>query len=189
VEDLRPVPAHSSAPADQPPPGVEVSRIERGPEFVPEPTENVEIETIEIETVEVETIEIEPGTLTGSGTSAPETPSFEATDTRNASPAVATLLESAGRHADAGELDKAAAALERALRIDPRNASVWHDLGEVRYYQTEYQQAEALAKRSNSLAGGDSELRVNNWGLIERSRRARGDQAGADAASAQAKNL
>ena len=165
VEDLRGPPSSATQGVDRPPSGVEVGSIDRGPEFVPAPVPAEEL-----------------------ATPVSESPNVEVSGQTDSSPAVATLLDSAGRHANAGELDKAAAALERALRIDPRNAGVWHDLGQVRYHQAEYQQAEALAKRSNSLAADNRELRGRNWGLIERSRRARGDLAGADAAGAQARN-
>jgi tetratricopeptide (TPR) repeat protein len=104
-------------------------------------------------------------------------------------PAVLALLDDAGRYANDGQLDQAAAALERALRIDPRNAGIWHDLGELRYHQGDDRQAEALASRSSSLAGADNNLRRRNWRLIEKARRLRGDSAGAAQAAARAEAL
>jgi tetratricopeptide (TPR) repeat protein len=100
--------------------------------------------------------------------------------------AVVALLDSASDYVGTGELDKAAAALERALRIEPRNASIWHDLGQIRLHQGQYQQAESLATKSNSLAGDNNTLKARNWRLIAVSRQAVGDQIGADAAEAQA---
>lgn len=101
-------------------------------------------------------------------------------------PAVTTLLASAGDYVGSGELDKAAAALERALRIEPRNAGIWHDLGQVRLHQNQYGQAESLFSKSNSLAGENQGLKSNNWELISVARRAQGDLEGAEAAEAQA---
>jgi Flp pilus assembly protein TadD len=98
------------------------------------------------------------------------------------SAAVASLYD--GAHADvaAGRLANAAASLERALRIEPRNPRLWQELARVRLMQGEYAQAESVAARSNSWAGGDNRLRAENWRLIAQAREARGDAAGARAA-------
>ena len=87
--------------------------------------------------------------------------------------AVAGLMDSARADTAAGRLPNAAATLERALRIEPRNARLWHELGQVRLRQRDYAQAESLAARSNTLAGSDADLRVANQRLIDdaRSRR------------------
>ena len=81
--------------------------------------------------------------------------------------AVASLMDSARADTAAGRLTNAAASLERALRIEPRNARLWHELAQVRLRQRDYAQAESLATRSNTLAGGDAELRAANQRLIE----------------------
>jgi Tfp pilus assembly protein PilF len=96
--------------------------------------------------------------------------------------AVAGLMDSARTEAAAGNLPAAAAALERALRIEPRNPRLWHELARVRLKQGQHAQAESLAARSNSWAGDDRALRAENWRLIAQSREARGDSAGAKAA-------
>jgi tetratricopeptide (TPR) repeat protein len=87
--------------------------------------------------------------------------------------AVAGLMESARADTAAGRLPNAAATLERALRIEPRNARLWHDLAQVRFQQRDYGQAESLAVRSNTLAGGDAELRAMNQRLIDDARAAK----------------
>ena len=89
----------------------------------------------------------------------------------------------------AGRLGNAAASLERALRIDPRNPRLWHELAQVRVKQGQYAQAESVAARSNSWAGADNALRSANWRLIAQTREARGDLEGARAASAQAEKI
>lgn len=96
--------------------------------------------------------------------------------------AVAGLMESARSEAAAGNLASAAASLERAIRIEPRNPRLWHELARVRLKQGQYAQAESVAARSNSWAGDDRALRAENWRLIAESRRARGDEDGAKAA-------
>jgi uncharacterized protein HemY len=83
-------------------------------------------------------------------------------------------------------MDQAAGALERALRIEPDNATIWHDLGQIRLHQREFTQAESMFDKSNSLASGDRALRARNWRMIAVARRAGGDAAGAEAAEAQA---
>ena len=96
--------------------------------------------------------------------------------------AVAGLMETARVDAGAGRHANAAATLERALRIEPRNARLWHELARVRLTQGEYEQAETIAARSNAWAGSDGALRADNWRLIAEARAARGDTAGARSA-------
>jgi len=102
--------------------------------------------------------------------------------------AVAVLQRRADDQQRAGDLDGAAASLERALRISPRDPMVWHRLALVREQQGRYGQAEELAAKSNSLADGlETQLMRDNWQLIARCRRAVGDLAGARAAEARAR--
>ena len=99
------------------------------------------------------------------------------------SPAIASLMDSARADNAAGRLANAAASLERALRIEPRNPRLWQELSRVRLSQRDYVQAESCAARSNSWAGSDDgALRADNWRLIAQAREARGDADGARAA-------
>jgi len=98
------------------------------------------------------------------------------------SAAIASLMDGARQDVAAGRLANATASIERALRIEPRNPRLWQELARVRLKQGEYAQAESVAARSNSWAGGDNRLRAENWRLIAQSREARGDAAGARAA-------
>jgi predicted Zn-dependent protease len=91
-------------------------------------------------------------------------------------------MQSARGDVAAGRLPNAAASLERALRIEPRNPRLWQELARVRLKQGEYAQAENVAARSNSWAGSDHALRAENWRLIAQAREARGDGDGARAA-------
>ena len=84
--------------------------------------------------------------------------------------AVAGLMETARADVSAGRLSNAAASLERALRIEPRNPRLWQELARVRLQQGQYAQAESLAARSNAWAGGDSALRAENARIIAEAR-------------------
>ena len=87
--------------------------------------------------------------------------------------AIAGLMQSARDDAAAGRLVQAAATLERALRIEPRNPRLWHELAKVRLRQGDGAQAANLAARSNSFAGSDSQLRAANQAIIEQARTVR----------------
>jgi predicted Zn-dependent protease len=103
--------------------------------------------------------------------------------------AIAGLMQSARSDSEAGKLGSAAATLERALRIEPKNPRLWQELARVRLKQGEYAQAENVAARSNAWAGSDNSLRAENWRLIAQARDARGDSQGARAAQDAADKL
>ena len=109
--------------------------------------------------------------------------------TREGNQAVVALLDSADKYVRSNQLDKAGAALERALRIEPRNAGIWHDLAQIRLHQGQYQQAESLASKSNNLASGNRSLQARNWKLMAVARKASGNTAGAEEAEARAAQL
>ncbi len=102
------------------------------------------------------------------------------------SPAVLALLQEAEADSANGSLDNAAAALERAIRIQPRNAQLWQKLAEVRLKQHQPGLAEDLAKKSNVLAKNNKAMISKNWGLIAEARRKKGDMEGAAEADAKA---
>ena len=104
-------------------------------------------------------------------------------------PAVLALLDQAEQQANAGELESAAASLERAIRIDPRNAVLWYHLATVRLSQGESVQAEQLAVKSNSLAGNNTAQQARNWRLIGQARREQNNPDGAAAAENRARQL
>lgn len=108
---------------------------------------------------------------------------------RSENVAVAGLMESARADAAAGKLSTAAASIERALRIEPRNPRLWQELARVRLQQGQFVQVENVAARSNSFAGSDNALRAENWRLIAQAREARGDADGARAARDSAEKL
>lgn len=77
-------------------------------------------------------------------------------------PATDSLLALADRQAAAGDVAQAAAQLERALRIRPQDPLLWHKLAWLRLKNGEFEQAAALAARSDSLAGNNATLRAEN---------------------------
>jgi len=84
----------------------------------------------------------------------------------DSSAAVVALLNDAEAQFRIGESEQAAAFLERALRIDPNNPILWHNLAGVRLYQEDWERAANLAAKSNVIAVNDKWLRVRNWIVI-----------------------
>lgn len=103
--------------------------------------------------------------------------------------AVLALLAESDQRRRAGDPEAAAAALERALRIAPRDPLLWHRLAGVRLAQRYWNQADNLARKSLSLSGNDRRLQAANWRLIAQAREAMGDRAGAAEAERNADRL
>jgi hypothetical protein len=102
------------------------------------------------------------------------------------SPAVSALMTTANQSSKAGNLEAATATLERAIRIEPRNAELLYQLAVLRLKQSKPVLAEDLAKKAELLAGKDSVLKKNSWLLIAHSKEMQGDKAGAEAARQKA---
>ncbi len=79
---------------------------------------------------------------------------------------IASLINDAEQYSSQGRTDQAVATIERALRIEPKNALLWHQLAIVRIQQQQWQQAIVMARKSNALAGGKRRLKSDNWALI-----------------------
>ena len=94
-------------------------------------------------------------------------------------PVVVGLLQQADRLAANGQLDRAAASVERGLRIAPKDASLWQKLARIRLEQGKYRQAESMAKKSIALARGRPGMIADNWKIVAEARQAKGDAAGA----------
>lgn len=106
-----------------------------------------------------------------------------------ASSAVVALLETARQQAANGQDEQAAANLERALRIEPKNPWLWHRLGVLRLQQGDYRAAIDLANKSNALAAGNRRLMAGNWELLARAYNAQGRDAEAERARDKAREL
>ncbi|KPK39427.1 MAG: hypothetical protein AMJ69_05655 [Gammaproteobacteria bacterium SG8_47] len=122
------------------------------------------------------------GTTIGPGSSI-ERPRGGTSDT------VLALLAEASRAERAGDLQRTEALLERALRIEPHNAVLWHYLARMRLKQGRFEQASGLAFKSSSLAHDDVRLQAENWRVVAHARRALGDGNGARAAEQKANTL
>ena len=100
------------------------------------------------------------------------TPTYS-NESTSTSRTVLALLDQATKQEQMGSPEKAAATLERALRIEPKNARLWHRLAVIRYEQGQYSLAESLAAKSSTLAQGDWHLKEKNAELIQQVRQRR----------------
>ena len=103
--------------------------------------------------------------------------------------AVMELVGEAETQSKTGNFSGAAATLERALRIEPRNPHLWNRLAHIRLQQERFEMAADLAAKSSALAGDNPGLKRDNWLIIAHARRAAGNTAGAAAAEREAKAL
>lgn len=107
----------------------------------------------------------------GPSTAVIEDRSGEYAGTQDAGRAVVSLLAKVKQHENQTQWERAAALLERALRIEPRNAYLWHRLANIRLQQGRYGMAESLAQKSTALVKDDEALLQRNLELIETARR------------------
>ena len=91
------------------------------------------------------------------------------------SAAVLALIKKARADAMAGNLNKAMLRLERAVRIEPANATVWHYMAKLFLQQENYKQAAGYAAKSSSLARGNRSLVIDNWRIIAHARYRQGN--------------
>lgn len=82
------------------------------------------------------------------------------------------LMENVDQAMADGELERAAALTERALRIDSQDGYLWLRLGEIRLRQQRNGEAIELARRAQSVAGLDRRLNTAADDLIQRARSA-----------------
>ena len=99
--------------------------------------------------------------------------------------AVSALLKKASGALGKGDLDGAAAYLENAQRLDPKNSKILYDIANIRYHQGRYKEAESMASRAVQ-SGGNSQMLKKSWSLISNSRNKLGDSQGAVQAATKA---
>ena len=99
--------------------------------------------------------------------------------------AVISLMKQAQKSRAAGQYDQASGALQRAQRIEPRNYFVWSALARVYLDKKDFDNAESVALRSNSLARGNVYVELENWKVIAAARQQQGDAMGALQAQAR----
>lgn len=115
----------------------------------------------------------------------PELPSYPRTAGEISGQAVVSLMQQAAQARADGQYDLAAAQLERAQRIEPRNYFVWSALAGVYLDQQQFDQAVSVASKANSLARGNVYVELENWKIIATARQAQGDSLGAVQAQAR----
>ena len=86
--------------------------------------------------------------------------------------ATAALLQQSRQQSAAGDYALATSSLERALRINPRDADLWVELGRLKLRQGDFAQAESMGRRGLAVAGSDPERRARCEDLISAARRA-----------------
>lgn len=104
----------------------------------------------------------------------------------HANAAVVALYRQGTQAQQAGDLQRAANDLERALRLSPANAFVWSALASVHLQAGKLDRVEGEASKSNALAGTNVFLLHANWLNIAAARKSLGDAAGALEAQRQA---
>ena len=82
-----------------------------------------------------------------------------------------------------GKNRSAISKLERGLRIEPRNAELWHMLARGHYANSAYLHAISIAKKSNAYTN-NTVLTKKNWTLIKQA----GERSGNASAIKEALN-
>jgi len=119
--------------------------------------------------------------------SPPPPPPFEPLETfAPLSPAVSALALAANQNSTSGNIESATTTIERAIRIEPRNATLYYKLALLRLQQSKPRLAEDLAKKAALLASNDTQLKKHSWLLVARAREMQGDLKGGKDARAKA---
>lgn len=176
------VPSSSSTPIEKPEPALPPSEAIPTPIDAPVPTlppsENPKSVLSPSEEISPEKLE--------SATHSELTPFKPMETTATLSPAVEALVLAANQSSKKGDNDSADAFIERAVRIEPRNAALFYKLAAIRLKQSKPKLAEDLAKKSALLAATDNVLKKNCWLLIAHAREMQKDFAGAKEAREKA---
>ncbi|MCK4587211.1 MAG: tetratricopeptide repeat protein [Gammaproteobacteria bacterium] len=104
------------------------------------------------------------------GSPQPEIPMMDIKSEQDTGRATSSLLAKVDIEEEVQNWERAASLLERALRIEPRNAQLWHRLAQVRLQQGQYYLAASLAQKSSALAGDDIQLQEKNTRLQKQAR-------------------
>ncbi len=114
-------------------------------------------------------------------------PSFEPLETfAPLSPAVSALALAAAQNSKSGNIESATTTIERAIRIEPRNATLYYKLALLKLKQSKPRLAEDLAKKAALLASNDAQIKKHSWLLVARARELQGDLEGGKEARAKA---
>lgn len=112
-----------------------------------------------------------------------------ATHTYTLSAATRSLVSQATTQRKSRNFVQAAATLERALRIEPKNPLLWIEYGQLRMDEKNFTQAESMGRKALASAIGDLRTQANAWRLIADSYKARGRNGEAQQAYERANTL
>ncbi|WP_262967153.1 tetratricopeptide repeat protein [Methylobacter psychrophilus] len=117
----------------------------------------------------------------------PRIPAFAPLETFSPlSPAVNALALAANKNSQSGNIESATTTIERAIRIEPRNATLYYKLALLKLKDSKPRLAEDLAKKAAILANNDTPLKKHSWLLVARAREMQGDLNGGKEARAKA---
>ncbi|MBK8816373.1 MAG: hypothetical protein IPN42_13120 [Methylococcaceae bacterium] len=166
-----------ATPLDQPtdPFGTEQPADDQAmPETEPPAEEPKPIETVKPVAPPLPVVPKEPEALETLETFAPQ------------SPAVGSLVMAANENTQSGNIDSAVSSIERAIRIEPRNATLYYKLAVLRLKQSKPKLAEDLARKAAILAVNDNALKKHSWLLIANARELQNNIEGAKKAKMEA---
>jgi len=87
-------------------------------------------------------------------------PSFQPLETfAPLSPAVSALASAANQNSKSGDIEAATTTIERAIRIEPRNGTLYYKLALLKLKQSKPRLAEDLATKAALLASNDTQLK------------------------------
>ncbi|MEQ8859837.1 MAG: hypothetical protein RIC56_14435 [Pseudomonadales bacterium] len=98
----------------------------------------------------------------------------------NAEAPTLALLQQSQRAADGGDLAGAIAYVERAIRLNSRDAALWLRLAGLQLQAERPATAEQLAQKAIALAGNRDDQKRQGWLLVADAREAQGDAAAAE---------
>lgn len=81
---------------------------------------------------------------------------------------VGVLMAQADQQAAKGEQAQAIALLERAVRIEPRNAHAWLRLARLHFSAGDLNKAQQFARRAKQFAGADTRLKRECQALLDK---------------------
>lgn len=119
----------------------------------------------------------EPGAAdTDDGTRSERQPAASAPARSDASAPTLALLRQSERSAESGDLAGAIAYVERAIRLNSRDAELWLRLARLQLAAERPERAEQLAQKAIALAGNASDEQRAGWLVVADALEAQGDR-------------
>jgi Flp pilus assembly protein TadD len=124
------------------------------------------------------------GPVSGTPSSGPANETGGRPAASSVSPAAALLAQSQAARAD-GDYGLAVTTIERAVRLEPNDPTLWLEYGRLQLALGNFDQALAQGRRAANLAGSDAAMRSEASRLIADANRERARAAAADAREAE----